>query len=72
MSETKSAFAERTKRSLENILYSKPLREIRKRKFRNGDRVRISETDLPFRKFQFTQEDFEIVAISSRIIQHTQ
>ena len=52
-----------------SILYSKPLREIRKPKFKIGDRVRISKYDLPFRKgykSQFTQEIFEIVAISSR------
>ena len=37
--------------------------------FKIGDRVRISKFDLPFRKgykVQFTQEVFEIVAISSR------
>ena len=115
MSETKAAFAERTIRSLKNILYrytedngykyihkltqfvttvnsrrncatalipknvknsdllsilySKPLREFRKPKFKIGDRVRISKYDLPFRKGykpQFTQKVFEIVAISSR------
>ena len=52
-----------------SILYSKPLRELRKPKFKVGDRVRISKYDLPFRKGykpQFTQEVFEIVAISSR------
>ena len=114
MSETKAAFAERTIRSLKNILYcymedngdkyihkltqfvttlnsrrncsidlipknvknsdflsilySKPLREFRKPKFKVGDRVRISKYDLPFRKGykpQFTKEVFEIVAISS-------
>ena len=115
MSETKAAFAERTIRSLKNILYrymedkrykyfhkltqivttlnsrrncsidlipkniknsdllsilySKPLREFRKPKFKIGDRVRISKYDLPFKKGykpQFTQEVFGIVAISSR------
>ena len=115
MSETKAAFAERTKRSLKNvfhrymedngdkyihklthfvttlnsrrnclidlipknvrnsnflsILYSKPLREFRKPKFKVGDRVRISKYDLHFRKGykpQFTEEVFEIVAISSK------
>ena len=96
MSETKAAFAERTIRSLKNILsrymedfgykyihklpqfittlnsrrnssidmkpntvkncdfmsilYSKPLREFKKPKFKIGDRVRISKYDLPFRK----------------------
>ena len=51
-----------------SILHSKPLRELRKPKFKVGDRVRISKYDLPFRKGykpQFTQEVFEIVAISS-------
>ena len=51
------------------ILYSKPLREFRKYKFKVGDRVRISKNDLPFRKCykpQFTREFVEIVAISSR------
>ena len=115
MSETKAAFAERTIRSLKNILYrymehngykyihkltqfvttlnsrkicsidlmpknvknsdclsilySKPLRQIRKPKCKVGDRVRISKYDLPFNKGyepQFTKEVFEIVAISSR------
>ena len=113
MSETKAAFAERTVRSLKNvlyrymedngykyihkmtqfittlncrrncsidlipknvknsdflsILYSKRLREFKKPKFKNGDRVRISKYDLPFRKGykrQFTEEVFEIIAIS--------
>ena len=52
-----------------SILYSKPLREFRKPQFKIGDRVRISEYDLPFRKGykpQFTQEVFELIAISSR------
>ena len=52
-----------------SILYSKPLRELRKPKFESGDRVRISKYDLPLSKGynpQFTQEVFEIVAISSR------
>ena len=115
MSETKTAFDERTIRSLENILYrymedngykyihkltqfvttlnsrrncsiylipknvknsdflsilySKPLREFRKPKFKVGDRVRISKFDLPFRKGskpQFTKDVFEIVEISSK------
>ena len=33
-----------------SILYSKPLREFRKPKFKIGDRVRISKYDLLFRK----------------------
>ena len=114
MSETKAAFAERTIRSLKNLLYrymedngykyihkltqfvttlnsrrncsidlipkilgnsdflsllySKPLREFMKPKFKVGDRVRISKYDLPFRKGckpPFTKEVFKIVAFSS-------
>ena len=52
-----------------SFLCSKPLREFRKPKFKIGDRVRTWKFDLPFRKGnrpQCTQEDFEIVAISSR------
>ena len=52
-----------------SILYSKQLRDFRKPMFKIGDRFRISKYDLPFRKGykpQFTQEVFEIVAISSR------
>ena len=52
-----------------SILCSKPLREIKKPKFKTGDRVRTSKYDLPFRKSyepQFTREVFQIVAISSR------
>ena len=52
-----------------SILYSKPLREKKKPKFKIGERVRISKYDLPFKnghKPQFTQEMFETVAISSR------
>ena len=52
-----------------SILYSKPLQQFRKPKFKVGDRVSISKYDLPFRKGckpQFTQEFFEIVALSSR------
>ena len=115
MSETKAAFAERTIRSLKNILYrymevygykfihklpqffttlnfrrnssidmrpntvkncdfmsilySKPLREIKKSTFKIGDGVRISKYDLPFRKGykpQFPREVYEIVAIATR------
>ena len=58
-----------------SILYSKPLREFRKRKFKIGDRIRISKYDLPFRKGykpQFTKEVFGIVAISSKNLQYTQ
>ena len=52
-----------------SILYSKPLREFRKPKFKVGYRVRISKYDSPFRKGykpQFTKKVFEIVAISSK------
>ena len=51
------------------ILYSKPLREFRKPKFKIGDRFRIWKYDLPFKKGykpQFTKKVFENVAISSR------
>ena len=51
-----------------SILYSKTVREVRKPKFKIGDRVRISKYHLPFRKGykpQFTQEVFQVVAISS-------
>ena len=52
-----------------SILYSKLLREFKKRTFKIGDRVRISKYDLSFRKGykpQFTREVFEIVAIATR------
>ena len=52
-----------------SILYSKPLREFRKPKFKIGDRVRISKFDLPFRKGykpQFKKKVSEIVAIPSK------
>ena len=52
-----------------SILYSKPLQDFRKPKFKVGDRVRISKYDLPFRRGygpQFTTEVSEIVAISSK------
>ena len=52
-----------------SILYSEPLREFRKPKFKIGDRDRISEYDSPFRKGykpQFTQQVFENVALSYR------
>ena len=51
-----------------SILYSKPLREYKKPKFRIGDRVRISKYDLLFRKSykpQFTKEIFTIDAIAT-------
>ena len=49
-------------------MYSKPLREQKKTKFKIGDRVQISKCDLPLRKcFKplYTQEVYEMVAISS-------
>ena len=52
-----------------SILYSKPLREIWKPKFKVGYIVCISKYDLPFTrgyKPQFTKEVFEIFAISSK------
>ena len=52
-----------------SILYSKPLREFMKPKFKVGDRVRISKYDLPLRKGykpQFTKHVFELVAFSSK------
>ena len=52
-----------------SILYSTALREYKKPAFKNGNRVRISMYDLPFRKGykpQFTSEVFEIVAIETR------
>ena len=61
--------------SFTSILYSKPLREYKKPTFKAGDRVRISKHDLPFRKSykpQFTPEVFEIVAIATKNLQHTQ
>ena len=56
-------------RDFMSILYSKPLREIKKPTSKNGNRVRISNNDLPFGKGykpQFTREVFEIVAIATR------
>ena len=52
-----------------SILYMKSLRELRKPKFKIRERVRIWKYDIPSRKGykpQFTEEVFEIVAISSR------
>ena len=52
-----------------SILYSKPLREYKKPKLGIGDRFRISKYDSLFRKGnkpQFTQENFEIVAIATK------
>ena len=52
-----------------SFLYSKPLGEFRKPRFKIGARVRITKYDLPFKftlKPQFTREVFDIVPISSR------
>ena len=52
-----------------SILYSKPLREYKKPVFKTGDRVRISNYDLPFSKGykpHFTSKVFEIVAIATK------
>ena len=53
-----------------SILYNKPLTRYGKPKFLNGDRVRISKNDFPFRKGykqQFTDETFENFAIFLKI-----
>ena len=58
-----------------SILYSKSLREYKKPKYGIGDRVRISKYNLLFRKGykpHFTQENFEIVAIATKNLQHIQ
>ena len=52
-----------------SILYTKLLREYQKFTIKTGDRVQISNYDLPFGKGykpQFTREVFEIVAIATR------
>ena len=52
-----------------SIPYNKPTREYRKPKFKSGNRICISRYDLPFRKVykpKYTQEVFEIVALSSK------
>ena len=52
-----------------SILYSKPLRELKKPAFKIDDRVRIGKYDLLFRKGykpRFTREIFEIVAIATQ------
>ena len=51
------------------VLYSKPIRDFNKPKFKVGYRVRISKQDLPFRKGykpQFTNEIFKNVALATR------
>ena len=56
------------------ILYNKLLTKHKKLKFKVGDRVRISKNDISFRKGykpQFTDEIFEISAVSTRSLLHT-
>ena len=51
-----------------SLLYSEPLRQYKKPKFKIGDRIRISKSDLSLGKCytpQFTEEVFKIVATSS-------
>ena len=58
-----------------SILYSKPLREFRKLKFESGDRVCISNYDLPFRKCykpQFTKKFSEVLQFLPENLHHTQ
>ena len=52
-----------------SILYNKSFKKYTKPKFKIGDRVGISNNDIPFRKGykpQFTDEIFEISAISTK------
>ena len=52
-----------------SIFYKESLRENKKPTFKTDDRVQISKYDLLFSKGykpQFTQENFEIVAIATR------
>ena len=52
-----------------SILYNKSFKKYTKPKLKIGDRVRISKNDIPFRieyKSQFTDEIFEISAISTK------
>ena len=61
-----------------SILYNNPLQTYGKSKFKIGDRARISQYDMEFRKNykpQFTPKVFGDVAIASRALenfQHTQ
>ena len=58
-----------------SIFYSKQLREYKKPELGIGDRNRIPKYDLPFKKTyrpQITQENFEIVAIATKNLQHIQ
>ena len=121
MDETKAAFAERTIRSLKNVLYlykekygyknihektqvvtalisgrncsidlvpknvksfdvlpilhSKPLREIKKPKFKDEDIVRISKYDLQFRRFIRNSSQRKLLKMMHSLpqnLQHTQ
>ena len=52
-----------------SICYGQPIKEFTPPKLAIGDKVRISNLDLLFRKGykpQFTEEIFEIVALASR------
>ena len=51
-----------------HVLYGQPLREFKQPRFTIGDKVRISQIDLSFRKCykKFTDEVFRIVAIASK------
>ena len=56
-------------RDFMSILYSRPLRDYKKPTFKIGDRLQISNYDLPFRKgyrSQFTRELFEFLAIAAK------
>ena len=58
-----------------SFLYSKPLQQIRKTKFKIRDRIRIPKYDLHFRKVskpQFTQEVFEVLQFLAENFQHKQ
>ena len=51
------------------VLYSEPIRDFNKPKFKVGYRVRISKQDLPFKKGckpLFTNNIFESVALATR------
>ena len=52
-----------------SVLYSKPIRDFKRPKFAVGDSVRISKTDMPFRKGykpQFTEEIFTILEVANK------
>ena len=57
-----------------SMLYNKSFKKYTKPKFKIGDRVRISKNDISFRKGykpQFTDEIFEISALSTKHLLHT-